>query len=142
MSIIMAIIMLISILIQIGLLLIAVKFIGTALKKYAEKSFGKKWESAVPKQPKKKMRFQGFQKQEKADCGQAASRTACEPGQECSYRASYSKGRPGRVGLRGDYETVVPEGKERIRCAYCGAENFIPEGTKDHYHCYFCWEKL
>ena len=55
----------------------------------------------------------------------------------CSYEAAYSKGRPDRVGGRGDYEPVTPQGKVRIRCAYCGAQNFVPAGTHDHYHCYF-----
>lgn len=60
----------------------------------------------------------------------------------CHYEAAYSKGRPERVGLRGDYETTAPAGTERIKCAYCGAENFVPAGSRQHYHCYFCWEKL
>lgn len=63
-------------------------------------------------------------------------------GKTCSYEAAYSKGRPDRVGGRGDYEPVTPKGMVRIRCAYCNAENFVPSGTHDHYHCYFCWEKL
>ena len=60
----------------------------------------------------------------------------------CRYDAAYSKGKPDRVGWRGDYEPEVPSGMERIKCAYCGAENFVPAGSRQHYHCYFCWEKL
>ena len=62
--------------------------------------------------------------------------------QACTYEAAYSKGKPDRVGGRGDYETVTPNGMERIRCGYCGAQNFVPVGSRNHYHCYFCWEKL
>ena len=25
---------------------------------------------------------------------------------------------------------------------YCGAENFVPAESHEHYHCFFCWEKL
>ena len=60
----------------------------------------------------------------------------------CHYEAAYSKGKPDRIGRRGDYEPGTPSGMERIKCAYCGAENFIPAGSRQHYHCYFCWEKL
>jgi len=62
--------------------------------------------------------------------------------QACTYEAAYSKGKPDRIGGRGDYETVTPNGMERIRCGYCGAQNFVPAGSRNHYHCYFCWEKL
>ena len=62
--------------------------------------------------------------------------------QACTYEAAYSKGKPDRVGGRGDYETVTPNGMERIRCGYCGAQNFVPVGSRNHYHCYFCLEKL
>jgi len=41
-----------------------------------------------------------------------------------------------------DYEPGTPSGMDRIKCAYCGAENFVPAGSRQHYHCYFCWEKL
>lgn len=58
-------------------------------------------------------------------------------------RRHIPKERPDRmVGGRGDYETVTPNGMERIRCGYCGAQNFVPVGSRNHYHCYFCWEKL
>ena len=60
----------------------------------------------------------------------------------CHYEAAYSKGKPDRIGRRGDYEPGIPSGMERIKCAYCGAENFIPAGSRQHYHCYFCWGKL
>lgn len=60
----------------------------------------------------------------------------------CNYQAAYSKGKPKAIGGRGDYEPSTPRGMVRIRCAYCGAENFVPAGTHEHYHCYFCWEKL
>lgn len=60
----------------------------------------------------------------------------------CDYQAAYSKGKPKSIGGRGDYEPSTPRGMVRIRCAYCGAENFVPAGTHEHYHCYFCWEKL
>ena len=60
----------------------------------------------------------------------------------CYYEAAYSKGKPDRIGRRGDYEPGIPSGMERIKCAYCGAENFVPTGSRQHYHCYFCWEKL
>lgn len=60
----------------------------------------------------------------------------------CDYQAAYSKGKPKCIGGRGDYEPSTPRGMVRIRCAYCGAENFVPAGTHEHYHCYFCWEKL
>lgn len=62
--------------------------------------------------------------------------------QACTYEAAYSKGKPDRIGGRGDYETVTPNGMDRIRCGYCGAQNFVPAGSRNHYHCYFCWEKL
>lgn len=61
---------------------------------------------------------------------------------KCNFEAAYSKGKPGRVGLRGDYDPVTPQGMTRIRCMYCNAENFVPTGSREHYHCYFCWEKL
>ncbi|MDO4260634.1 MAG: hypothetical protein Q4C82_01025 [Eubacteriales bacterium] len=62
--------------------------------------------------------------------------------ESCHYEAAYSKGRPDQVGRQGDFDLVTPEGMERIKCGYCGAQNFIPAGSREHYHCYFCWEKL
>lgn len=93
----------------------------------------KKQASAVPNIPKKLTRT----KEEAAmEVRTRASARAC------NYEAAYSKGKPNRIGGRGDYEASTPQGMSRIRCAYCGAENFVPAGTRDHYHCYFCWEKL
>ncbi|MCC8163265.1 MAG: hypothetical protein LIO86_08935 [Lachnospiraceae bacterium] len=60
----------------------------------------------------------------------------------CSYEAAYSKGQPARLGLRGDYGEEVRPGQICVRCGYCGAENMVPSGSREHYHCYFCWEKL
>ncbi|MCD8241778.1 MAG: hypothetical protein LUD73_05195 [Lachnospiraceae bacterium] len=60
----------------------------------------------------------------------------------CSYEAAYSKGQPARLGLRGDYGEEVRQGQICVRCGYCGAENLVPAGSREHYHCYFCWEKL
>ncbi len=60
----------------------------------------------------------------------------------CSYEAAYSKGQPARLGLRGDYGEEVRPGQICVRCGYCGAENLVPSGSREHYHCYFCWEKL
>jgi hypothetical protein len=60
----------------------------------------------------------------------------------CGYKAAYSQGRPDRLGIRGDYEPQVPAGMIRMKCAYCGAESFVPANTREHYHCHFCWEKL
>lgn len=93
----------------------------------------KKHASAVPNMPKKLKRT----KEESAM--EARTRASARA---CHYEAAYSKGKPGRIGGRGDYETSTPQGMSRIRCAYCGAENFVPAGTHEHYHCYFCWEKL
>ena len=41
-------------------------------------------------------------------------------------RRHIPKEKPDRVGGRGDYETVTLNGMERIRCGYCGAQNFVP----------------
>ena len=60
----------------------------------------------------------------------------------CTYEAAYSKGKPSRIGMRGDYETNIPSGMKKVVCSYCGAENFVPAGSHEHYHCFFCWEKL
>lgn len=89
--------------------------------------------SAAPNRPKKVPRT----KDEKAmEIRTSVSSAAC------NYEAAYSKGRPERLGIRADYEPATPSGKIRVRCRYCGAENFVPAGSYDHYHCYFCWEKL
>lgn len=89
--------------------------------------------SAAPNKPKKIPRT----KDETAMAIRTRASSAA-----CNYEAAYSKGRPERIGLRADYEPVVPSGKVRVRCPYCGAENFVPATGYDHYHCYFCWEKL
>lgn len=89
--------------------------------------------SAVPNKPKKQQRTKAEREMEYRT---RASSKACD------YKAAYSKGRPDRLGQRGDYEPMTPQGMERVRCAYCGAENFVSAGSRDHYHCYFCWEKL
>ncbi len=62
--------------------------------------------------------------------------------ENCSYEAAYSKGQPARLGLRGDYGEEICPGQICVRCGYCGAENLVPSGSREHYHCYFCWEKL
>ena len=36
----------------------------------------------------------------------------------------------------------IPNGKRCVVCAYCGAENLIPEATREKYSCYFCREPL
>lgn len=111
----------------------------------ASAALKKKQASAVPNVPKKKQAsaMPNVPKQLKRTKEEAAmeARTRASAG-ACHYEAAYSKGKPGRIGGRGDYETSTPQGMSRIRCAYCGAENFVPAGTHEHYHCYFCWEKL
>lgn len=94
---------------------------------------GEQKASAVPNKPKKKARTKEEVRMEQ--------RTR-ESRNRCDYQAAYSKGKPDRIGKRGDYEPVTPKGMERISCPYCNASNFIPAGSRDHYHCYFCWEKL
>ena len=41
--------------------------------------------------------------------------------------------------LEGDQ---IPNGKRRINCGYCGAENLIPMIPRTRYSCYFCREPL
>ena len=60
----------------------------------------------------------------------------------CTYEAAYSKGKPSHIGQSADCETGVPSGMRRAVCGYCGAENFVPAGSHECYHCFFCWEKL
>jgi len=137
---------LIAVLMQLIFVMIILVAIGKGLKRSGRKSsgaFGRaKKASAVPNQsrtrtvPNIPKKYQRTKSEEAMQTRTRASRAACD------YKAAYSKGRPDRIGLRGDYEPLVPAGKERIRCAYCGAENFVPMGTHEHYHCYFCWEKL
>lgn len=106
---------------------------ASAVKKTASAKPNEKRASAVPNMPKK-------QKKTKEEA-QVAARTR-ESARACQYEAAYSRGKPERIGLRADYEPTAPSGKSRVRCAYCGAENFVPSGSREHYHCYFCWEKL
>lgn len=94
---------------------------------------GKRKESAVPNKPKQ-------MKRTKEEVEVLVKTKASKA--DCHYEAAYSKGRPDRLGMRGDYEDVVPKGMVRVRCGYCNADNFVPAGTQNHYHCYFCWEKL
>lgn len=89
--------------------------------------------SAVPNRPRKTPRTK---EEASMDVRTRASSAAC------NYEAAYSKGRPDRLGQRGDHEPAVPAGMVRVRCRYCGAENFVPATGYEHYHCYFCWEKL
>lgn len=105
----------------------------------------KKQASAVPNVPKQKQAsaVPNIPKKLKRTKEEAAveARTRASA-RECHYEAVYSKGKPSRIGGRGDYEPSTPSGMSRVRCAYCGAENFVPSRTSEHYHCYFCWEKL
>ena len=89
--------------------------------------------SAVPNQPRVKRTRR---------TPEAPDRQPASSGKTCTYDAAYSRGKPERVGLRGDYETSIPSGMEKVSCSYCGAENFVPAGNHEHYHCFFCWEKL
>lgn len=93
----------------------------------------RKTASAIPNVPKK---LQRSKEEMELEARTRESRKACH------YEAAYSKGKPDRIGRRGDYEPAVPNGMVRVRCAYCNADNFVPAGTREHYHCYFCWEKL
>lgn len=36
----------------------------------------------------------------------------------------------------------VPQGMRVIKCSYCGAENLVPQGSRQKYTCYFCREEL
>lgn len=104
----------------------------------------KKQASAVPNVPKKKQSSAVPNILKKSAPAKEAAMEAqtCISAKVCNYEAAYSKGKPSRIGGRGDYEDFTPQGMSRVRCAYCGAENFVPAGTREHYHCYFCWEKL
>lgn len=118
----------------------------TAARSMTNHTFPKKRQaSAVPNVPKKKQAsaVPNVPKKLKRTKEEAAMEVRTRASSRaCNYEAAYSKGKPSRIGGRGDYETSVPQGMSRIRCAYCGAENFVPAGTHEHYHCYFCWEKL
>ena len=104
-------------------------------KKKQEKprTFQKKKSTSVPNRPRQPQRTKEEQEV------QILTR---ESRAKCDYEAAYSQGKPDRIGMRGDYDPVTPQGKTRIRCRYCNAENFVPTGSGEHYHCYFCWEKL
>ncbi|MCC8140002.1 MAG: hypothetical protein LIO67_06865 [Lachnospiraceae bacterium] len=101
----------------------------------------------APKQPKpKKQKASARPNQERktkqtVQEKQYSARTQVSS-DNCSYEAAYSKGQPARLGLRGDYGEEVRQGQICVRCGYCGAENLVPSGSREHYHCYFCWEKL
>ena len=112
----------------------------TVVRKEIQKEAGqvfaevrKKRSTAVPNKPRRQKL--GMEEKAIRDRTRASS-------EACTYEAAYSKGKPDRIGGRGDYETVTPKGMERIHCSYCGAQNFVPVGSRNHYHCYFCWEKL
>lgn len=113
----------------------------TAAQKHPEK----RQASAIPNVPKKRQASaipnipKKMQRTKEEAVMEVRTRASSR---ECHYEAAYSKGKPNRIGGRGDYEASTPQGMSRIRCAYCGAENFVPSGTREHYHCYFCWEKL
>lgn len=106
---------------------------STAVKSRPSATPNKPQFSVVPNKPKKQQRTKAEQEMQLRTRASSAA---------CSYQAAYSKGRPERLGVRADYEPGTPSGRERVRCPYCGAENFVPAGSRDHYHCYFCWEKL
>lgn len=36
----------------------------------------------------------------------------------------------------------VPQGMRRVACSYCGADNLVPQGSRQRYTCYFCREEL
>lgn len=36
----------------------------------------------------------------------------------------------------------VPNGMWKVKCSYCGADNLVPEETRQRYTCYFCREEL
>lgn len=110
-----------------------VRKMATVTKKMASAEPNKRRSSAIPNVPKKQVKTR--EEARMAVQTRASSRA-------CKYEAAYSKGKPDRIGIRADYDPVTPSGRSRIRCSYCGAENFVPAGTHEHYHCYFCWEKL
>lgn len=49
----------------------------------------------------------------------------------------------GRQAAERLYEgDLVPNGKHCVVCAYCAANNLIPNGSRMRYSCYFCREPL
>jgi hypothetical protein len=97
---------------------------------------GKAFHPTASAEPNKPKAIRRTKQEETVELKTRASSSAC------TYKAAYSKGRPDKLGLRGDYEPQVPSGMIRMKCAYCGAESFVPVSGREHYHCYFCWEKL
>ena len=37
---------------------------------------------------------------------------------------------------------LIPQGKQCVKCGYCGAENLVPMQPRTRYSCYFCREAL
>lgn len=37
---------------------------------------------------------------------------------------------------------LIPQGKRRVKCGYCGADNLLPMQPGTRYSCYFCREAL
>lgn len=37
---------------------------------------------------------------------------------------------------------LIPQGKQRVKCGYCGADNLVPIQPRTRYSCYFCREAL
>ncbi len=56
--------------------------------------------------------------------------------------ASQNSSEPECVGEREVYGGVLPVGKKRVQCPYCGAVNVVLEGTTKPCACYFCWKIL
>lgn len=59
--------------------------------------------------------------------------------EEMRLRKSYGGLRVAERHYDGD---SIPRGKRCIVCAYCGAENLIPENARERHSCYFCREAL
>lgn len=61
--------------------------------------------------------------------------------QQEEMRARWETG--GLPSARRLYEgDSVPQGMRVIKCSYCGAENLVPQGSRQKYTCYFCREEL
>jgi len=56
--------------------------------------------------------------------------------------ASQNSSEPECVGEREVYGGVLPVGKKRVQCPYCGAVNVVLERTTKQCACYFCWKIL
>lgn len=37
---------------------------------------------------------------------------------------------------------LIPQGRQRVKCGYCGADNLLPMQPRTRYSCYFCREAL